>query len=86
MHLSANMIVYIVVYVRVYVCPLHRSSTLFKLSLSVWGLILLFTQALEHQGQLRLRTEAWEGRREEVEREEERAELEETEYKYKSEF
>lgn len=25
------MIVYIVVYVHVYVCPLHRSSTLFKL-------------------------------------------------------
>lgn len=51
MHLCAKVIVYIVVYVHVYVCPPHRSSTLFKLSVCVCGLILLFTQALKQRRQ-----------------------------------
>ncbi len=73
--LCANVIVYIAA--RVSACPLHRSPTLFKLSVRVWGLILLFTQALEQQRHPHLSVEAGKSRRKrgEGEAEEEDAEL-----------
>lgn len=51
MHLCAKVIGYIVVYVHVYLCPLHRSCALLKLSVCVCGLILLFTQTLKQRRQ-----------------------------------
>lgn len=56
--LCGDVIVYIAAYVCVCVSPLHWSPTLFKLSVRVRGLILLFTQALEPKRQPRLRMEA----------------------------
>lgn len=66
-HLSANVIVSIVVYVNVYVCPLHRSSAFLQLSTKCMGPNTTIHTGITTTEEVRFKHGAWERRRREEE-------------------